>query len=563
MKYISVRNANNNNLKDVRIDIPLRQYVVFVGKSGSGKSTLAADVIVGGALVNSPNVKVPVQPALFRQRVEVPKNADTVRQYLSGNTRGGTTVLNFLLNSKTVDNAALISEVAKTIGIGGIKLNSSVSGLSLTEYNKLRFIKLLIQTKSTILVEDELAAGMSFFEAEALSVALKLLVDNGYSILAIEHSLPLIAKADFVVEMGPDAGTRGGKVMFCGSLEEYKSTDSWKKTVTALNKTLPAVKPNRRYLKICSIDYHGLQIPELTFPSSCVVNIIGASGTGKSTLLDIVFRSFDKSVNAWKNRDGINGEIGGKSYVRRPYLIDQSPIGNNAMSSPATYTKIMDILRDLYAQTALSNNLKYTSADFSYNSTGKCEACGGRGVVEISTESDTLFDTCRICKGKRFRKDLDKVLVEGLTIGDVLKSPCGDLSSKFVTRKTLRSKIGFISDVGLSYLTLGQPSTSLSGGESQRIKITRELAKKLGDRCLFILDTPSKGLHTLDFAYVLNMLRRLTNKNNSVLICDNNPYFIKNSDWVVFLDNGKIIYEGIPGSLPIKIKNKLGIGVKF
>lgn len=560
MDYIRVRNATNNNLKNIDIDIPLGQLVVFVGKSGSGKSTLAADVIVGGALAKAANISVPVLPALFRQRVAVPTTNKTVGQYLGNKSKNSDTVLDFLLTYRPV-LAELFSEITQKIGISHMRLVDRVSDLSLTRYNRLRFIKFLIEAKSNLLVVDELAGGMSFSEANKLASALLQLIDSGYSILAIEHSLAIITHADFVVEMGPDAGTLGGLVTFCGSAEQYKATVSWRKTVDSIRKILPPVRPNKQHLKICSINYHGLHIPELTFPFSCIVNIIGSSGVGKSSMLDIIYRAFDKSVNAWKNKEGIIGDVAGKNYIRRPYLIDQSPIGNNSMSTPATYTKIMDMLRDLYTQTAIDNKMPYTAADFSYNAKGKCPECNGRGVVEILIGEDTLFSTCSACEGKRFRKEIENVLVDGLSIGDVLVSHCGELSTKFSSRKTLQAKIGFLANVGLSYLTLGQPSASLSGGESQRIKITKELAKKLGDRCLFILDTPSKGLHSLDLEKVLIMLRMLVTKNNGVVICDNNPYFVLNSDWVIALDETGIIYQGTPKNIPNNIYKQLGLGM--
>jgi excinuclease ABC subunit A len=561
MQYIHVKNANANNLKNVSVDIPLNKYVVFVGKSGSGKSTLAADVIVGGYLNHSKNVNVPIEPALFRQRVSIPQNKMSLLQYFQAKPNQYKIVIELLrrglnLNKNSVN---LFTDISEKMGIGKLPLNTQVSELSLTTYNRIRFIKFLTENAAKLLIVDEMAAGMSFAEAADISCAFRMLVDSKYTVLAIEHSLPVIAAADYVVEMGPEAGTQGGRITFCGNISDYKATPNWKNIINSLNREISGNKVERKLLKVSGINYHGLNIAELVMPSFCIVNVFGLAGTGKSTLIDIVYRAFDKSVNAWKNRKGIEGEVAGKNYVRRPYFIDQSPIGNNSMSTPATYTKIMDILRDMFAHTEKSKVKGLSVADFSYNSDGKCEVCGGTGVNELSIGEETVLEPCGACNGSRYRKETEQISINGLSIGDMLKMPCSSLLEYCNDRKTLFSKLGFIVDVGLSYITLGQPSASLSGGESQRIKITKELAKKLGDRCLFILDTPSKGLHVNDFENVLTMLGKLVNKNNSVLICDNNPYFVKNSDWVICVDAKGIAYQGSPKKIPRNIVKMLGL----
>ncbi|MHB9296067.1 putative UvrABC system protein A [Pillotina sp. SPG140] len=561
MQCISVKNANTNNLKNVSIDIPLNKYVVFMGKSGSGKSTLAADVIVGGYFNHSERVSVPIEPALFRQRVSIPKNKMSLLQYFQAKPGQYKTIAGLLrigLN-KNQDCADLFADISEKIGIGNLSLNTQIPELSLTLYNRIRFMKFLTEINAKLLVIDEMAVGMSFSEAANIMCAFRMLVNSKYTVLAIEHSLPVITASDYIVEMGPGAGTQGGYVTFCGYTSDYKATAGWINIINSLNKELPSNKIEHKLLKINDINYHGLNIAEFTMPSFCIVNVFGLAGTGKSTLIDIVYRAFDKSVNAWKNRAGIEGGIDGKNYVRRPYFIDQSPIGNNSMSTPATYTKIMDILRDMYAHTDESVKNSLSVADFSYNSDGKCEVCGGKGVKELSVGEETVLEPCSSCNGSRYRKAIEQVLINGLSIGDMLKLQCGDLIEHCADRQTLRSKVGFIIDVGLSYITLGQPSTSLSGGESQRIKITKELAKKLGDRCLFILDTPSKGLHINDFENMLIMLRKLVSKNNSVLICDNNPYFVRNSDWVICVDTKGITYQGSPKTIPRNIVKMLGL----
>lgn len=221
----------------------------------------------------------------------------------------------------------------------------------------------------------------------------------------------------------------------------------------------------------------------------------------------------------------------------------------------------MDILRNIFAQLPESQVRGYSVSEYSYNSIGGCIQCRGRGVNEIVIGEETIFKPCSACNGSRYRDEINEIAIDGLSIGAMLQSPCGALVQQCSNRKVLTEKLNFIVDVGLSYLTLGQPSPSLSGGESQRIKITKELAKKLGDRSLFILDTPSRGLHPSDFDKVFIMMRRLVAKNNSMLIADNNPYFVRNADWIVVLDENHVAFQGYPSKLPLELISKLGLEV--
>ena len=272
--------------------------------------------------------------------------------------------------------------------------------------------------------------------------------------------------------------------------------------------------------------------------------------------MDIIFRACDKSASAWKNREGIDGVIEGKNNLRRPYMIDQVPIGNNAMSTPATYTSIMESLRNIYLNKAKEEQLNFEKGDFSFNSRGQCKKCKGRGSFEISIDDELIYEVCDACNGKRYNDNTLRIIESDMSIGDVLSCSCHELYkiySQDAKKRILTEKIDFINKIGLSYLRLGQPSGSLSGGESQRIKITKELSKKLGDRCLFILDSPAKGLHMLDLPCVMESLKKLIGKNNSVVIAENNPYFVCMSDWIIYLQHGKIMYEGTPENCPKKL----------
>ena len=563
MQCIKITNAKVNNLKNLSIELPLNQWIAFVGKSGSGKSTLAADVIFGGYLSKREDVLVPVDVALFRQRVFIPNSSQTVATYFGWRNQVTPTsfgeALPKYIESKKTQYGNLLSEAAKALSIDSLNCNTPISELSLTTFNKLRFVRFLLKTTANLLIFDELASGMSFSDAKQTAAILRSIVETGHSVITIEHSLPMIEAADYIVEMGPGAGIEGGMVTFAGPTRDYMNTERYKCIRSRLSHILPKNKIERKLLKIEKVNYNNLRLPEVSMPANCIVNVCGLSGCGKTSLLDVVFRAFDKSTNAWKNRSGIDGEIGGKAYIRRPHFVDQTPIGSNSMSTPATYTKIMDVLRDIFAQLPESKAKGFSVSEFSYNSNGGCGQCGGKGVREIIVDDEVLFEPCSACSGSRYRDEINRILIGDLSIGAMLQLPCGALAQQCPDRRTLVEKIGFIVDVGLSYLTLGQPSPSLSGGESQRIKITKELAKKLGDRSLFILDTPSRGLHVDDLDKIFVMMRRLVAKNNSMLIADNNPYFIRNSDWIIYLAHNNIAYQGPPSKLPKKFITELGL----
>ncbi len=571
MDTIKVINATTKNLKNVSIEIPLNQFVVLVGKSGSGKSTLAVDVIIGSYLNKNENANVPLIPALFKQRITGLAQKCSLLKYLNKKENADYLKLSFKdylhkVKMRSKFTARQIEFIASKFNVIHTNLNKSISEMSLTEYNKFRFLQLLMNSNAQLFIIDELGAGMLAEEAFSVAEVLKYVVSLGYSIISIEHSMPIITAADYIIEMGPGAGTQGGKVIFNGLMKDYKKTSSWQSMVAIFNKKLPPNRGSGKTITVEDINYRNFSSFNLSIPLGSVVAICGGMGSGKSTLIDIIFRAFDKSANAWKNKDGINGAITGKNYIRRPYIIDQTPIGNNSMSTPATYIGLMDGLRNFYLTSEENSRWNLSKSDFSYNASGKCLACGGKGCVEIDANDEIIYLACKACNGSRYTKSIDSVRDNGMSIGNALQTTCADLYKIYLLDKrkfALNLKIGFLNKVGLSYLTLGQPSGSLSGGESQRIKITKELAKKLGDRCLFILDSPAKDLHVDDFAGMMSVLKQLVDKKNSIIICENQPFFVNNSDWVIFLDNGKVSFQGRPEALPVRLKKKLGAEMDF
>jgi excinuclease ABC subunit A len=568
MNAITINGVSANNLKDISLVIPLVKYVAFVGRSGSGKSTLAEDVIMAGCIKQNPNVSVPVKPVLFKQRPLGYTQKHTLYHYIKGEIAQSGTGISFSEYLKNPGQKSRFSPselilISRKLGLDSINMNKYICDMSLSEYNKCRFMKLLITSDASLFLVDELAAGLSYSDATMVADVFKQIVSLGFSIIAIDHSMPVISASDFIVELGPFAGAAGGKIMFSGTTVKFKKTKTWEAMNKASNRNLDIRLGSKKTLKIDNVNFHSFEHLSFTLPLDGMVSICGGSSAGKSSLLDIIFRAYDKSANAWKNRDGIDGEISGKNYIRRPYIIDQKPIGNNSISTPATYVEIMDSLRNIYLVAAQSEGLQLNLSDFSYNKRGKCPACKGRGYNWIESNEEKIQSPCPQCNGIRYNKHSLIVKESGFSIGELLALSCGqvyEIYSQNKDKKNISDKIGFINDVGLSYLALGQPSDSLSGGESQRIKITKELAKKLGDRCLFILDSPAKGLHVEDMANIVRVLKNLVSKNNSVVIGENHPFFVSNSDWVIYLDDGKIAYSGKPDLLPSKYQNVLGIG---
>lgn len=555
MRYISVANANVNNLKNVSIQIPLDKYVVFVGKSGSGKSTLAVNVVMSGYMKKLQNVSVPLKPILFKQKAFIPNSDQTIAGFLGISSNS---IVEFIESSKKIKVAKkeLLKELLRILQLDELHTGDLIRELNLTRYNKIRFIKMLLKTDAELLIVDELGAGLSLNETGDIAKCFRHLVDFGYSILSVEHAIPIIEQSDYVIELGPDAGEYGGKVTFEGSTSEYKKVKRWKEMKNLLKETASTHNKLSKGISISDINYHGFSKLNVSIPFNGIVTICGSSGAGKSSLLDIIFRACDKSASAWKNREGIDGVIEGRNNLRRPYMIDQVPIGNNAMSTPATYTSIMESLRNIYLNKAKEEQLDFEKGDFSFNSRGQCKKCKGRGSFEISIDDELIYEVCDACNGKRYNDNTLRIKESDMSIGDVLSCSCHELYkiySQDTKKRILTEKIDFINKIGLSYLRLGQPSGSLSGGESQRIKITKELSKKLGDRCLFILDSPAKGLHMLDLPCVMESLKKLIEKNNSVVIAENNPYFICMSDWIIYLQDGKIMYEGTPEDCPKKL----------
>ena len=562
--YVSVENIQINNLKNITVDIPLNKFVVFSGKSGSGKSTLAIEAIYYGSKRHNPNVYVPVEADALCQGIRIPDTPIEVGKYLIENSiyDALNTLAELFFSSDVSLPRDILKDVLQLLHLELVSPRKTLNSMSLNEYNKCRLLKLLISSPAKLLIIDEMGSSLTYNECSDLIKLYKILIKAGYSIFAIEHSIQMLMRSDYIINMGPGAGFNGGEVTFEGVPEEFYKKEIWTDIVKTVSEKPKDYFDKKKKLYVSGVKNDNICENELTIPLYNVVVICGKTASGKTRLLDYIFRICDKSSNAWKYRADIAEDIKGKRYIRRPYIISQEPIGNNPTSTPATYTGIMDMLREIYFLTKDNEKKGLTLSDFSYNASGKCPFCKGKGYFEMRIGDEILFDRCEHCGGYRFNERTLAVLEHGKNIGEILNTTFDDVYNLYfedVSKSGIVKKIGFIKDVGLGYLELGQPSGTLSGGESQRIKITKELAKKLGDKCLFILDSPSRGLHTLDVPLLMRALRKLVEKNNSVVIADNNPYVIKNADWVILLESGKIVYQGKPKDISKQYNEMLGL----
>ena len=464
-KTIQIKNATANNLKNVSVTIPLGELVAVVGKSGSGKSSLIYDVVYKASQ--------------------------------------GYPVL------------AMIGSLPKTHAIG--QKVKAAGRLSLGETNFKRLSEMLEEAKKgELLIVDEPCAGMAKEDRTTILRMLRNAVKKGVSVIMVEHSKDMIANADHVIEFGPDSGAKGGEVIFQGSIAAFRKA----KTPTALyafsnkaeqvdHERKPSAKAQamqKKWLTIKGINEHATQDGVLSFPLGSLVCISGRMGTGKTTLLSVVYGALFKGKNAWKLRQGFKS-IEGKTNVRRSYFVDQSLLSPVATSTPATYVGIWDSVRDVYAKLPVSKKLKLNKASFSFNTQAiKKDA---RAIAQATYKGNSIFD--------------------------VLNMTIDEATVLFADIPLIVRKLGFLREVGLGYLELGQRSNTLSGGEAQRVRLAKILSKKLGDRCIYVLDVPSRGLHLSDLPTLVKVLQKIIDKNNTVLIAENREELINNCDHVITL----------------------------
>lgn len=424
-------------------------------------------------------------------------------------------------------------------------------------------------------VLDEPTIGLHPRDNERLMQTLATLKNNGNTVILVEHDEHAIRSADYIMDLGPGAGEKGGNIVAQGTLKEITEN---KNSLTGqyLNHILKIETPQRRReinlknsIEIMGARAYNLKSINVKIPLKTFCCVTGVSGSGKSTLVnDILYRSLAKSLYGSHELPAEHDKILGVERIDKVVVIDQSPIGRTPRSNPATYTKLFDLIRSLYAKTQEAKIRGYTAGRYSFNlSGGRCEACKGQGIkkVEMSFLPD-MYISCEDCKGKRYNKATLETIYKDKNISDVLDMYIEDAYRFFINIPKIEHILKTLTDVGLGYIKLGQSSTSLSGGEAQRIKLAAELSKRATGKTLYILDEPTTGLHFHDIQQLLKILHRLVDMENTVLVIEHNMEVIKTADFIIDLGpegggkGGEIVATGIPEQVA---KNPLSHTGKF
>lgn len=412
-----------------------------------------------------------------------------------------------------------------------------------------------------VYILDEPSIGLHQRDNDKLLATLKHLRDIGNSLIVVEHDEDTMRAADFVVDIGPGAGRGGGEIVAAGSVEEIMAVErsvtgaylSGRKKIEVPRERRPFVQDHK--LVIRGAAENNLKNIDVEIPLGVFTCVTGVSGSGKSSLInEILYKRLAKELNRAKTRAGRHEEMLGLEKLDKVINIDQSPIGRTPRSNPATYTGLFDMIRDVFAQTTEAKVRGYQKGRFSFNvKGGRCEACSGDGIVKIEMHFlPDIYVSCEVCHGKRYNRETLEVKYKGKTISDVLDMTVEEALQFFENIPRIKNKLQTLYDVGLSYVQLGQSSTTLSGGEAQRVKLATELSRKSTGKTVYILDEPTTGLHTADVHKLVQILQRLTEGGNTVIVIEHNLDVIKTADYIIDLGpeggdgGGTIVAVGTP-----------------
>jgi excinuclease ABC subunit A len=447
------------------------------------------------------------------------------------------------------------------VGLDYLSLNRMTSSLSGGESQRIRLATQIGSNLSGVLyVLDEPTIGLHQRDNYRLIQTLKKLRDLGNTLLVVEHDEEIIRNADWIVDVGEGAGVHGGDIVGNSTLKELESN---KNSITGAylrgeqhvySGNLMRKKPSE-WITVHGAEENNLKCITVNFPLRCMTTVTGISGSGKSTLVnEILFKSLSNHFFGSKEKAGKHEKISGLDLIDKVICIDQSPIGRTPRSNAATYVNAFTPIREIFARTVQSREMGYKAGRFSFNVPGgRCESCEGAGVkrIEMQFLAD-VYVTCDECKGKRYSYETLQITYKSKTISEILDMTVEESLEFFKNIPIIEKKLRTLRDVGLSYLKLGQPATTLSGGEAQRIKLSAELSKRDTGKTLYILDEPTTGLHFADVNKLLNVLERLTNVGNTIILIEHNLDVIASSDWIVDLgpeagdDGGKVIATGTP-----------------
>lgn len=447
------------------------------------------------------------------------------------------------------------------VGLEYLTLSRSAGTLSGGEAQRIRLATQIGSGLTGVLyILDEPSIGLHQRDNDKLIATLKKLRDLGNSLLVVEHDEDTMYAADQIIDIGPGAGVHGGQVMAQGTAEEIKNIPtsitgaylSGRKKIEVPKKRRPG---NKKNIEIVNATENNLKNISVKFPLGKFICITGVSGSGKSTLInEVLYKNIAQQLNGATEKTGKCKTIKGLENIDKIINIDQSPIGRTPRSNPATYTGAFDLIRDIFASTNEAKMRGYEKGRFSFNVPGgRCESCSGDGVHRIEMHFlPDVFVPCEVCKGKRYNRETLEVKYKGKSIADVLDMTVEESLEYFANIPRIKNKIQTLYDVGLGYIKLGQPSTTLSGGEAQRVKLATELSKKATGKTLYILDEPTTGLHIADVHRLVDILQRLVDTGNTIIVIEHNLDLIKTADYIIDLGpeggdaGGEIIAVGTP-----------------
>ncbi len=452
-------------------------------------------------------------------------------------------------------------EFLDAVGLGYLSLERSAATLSGGESQRIRLATQIgSRLRGVLYVLDEPSIGLHHRDNDRLLRTLERLRDLGNTVLVVEHDEETIRRADYVVDLGPGAGRQGGHLVACGKPADIAGCAN---SLTGQYLTGRLVIPvpakrrrhNGKFLTVLGARAHNLKNIDVSFPLGLLTVVTGVSGSGKSTLVnDILYRVLARKLYRAMEEPGAHRAIEGGEHIDKVIRIDQSPIGRTPRSNPATYTGVFTPIRELYAMLPESRERGYKPGRFSFNvKGGRCEACQGDGQrrIEMNFLPD-VYVTCDVCRGRRYNHETLEVKYKGCSIADLLESTVQDALPLLENIPQIRQKLQTLADVGLGYIHLGQSATTLSGGEAQRIKLARELSRRQTGRTLYLLDEPTTGLHFDDVKKLLDVLARLTDLGNTVIIIEHHLDVIKSADWIVDLGpeggeaGGRVVAQGAP-----------------